>query len=258
MNNRWAPAFTIVELIIVIAVIAILAVISFVAYNGIQRTAAMRVVQSDLDHVAGEMQRTYQKTGAYPTSIPPNVTASKNITLTVKRATSTPVYSNVSPVQNGMLLAQICQNLVDEGYGKGVNQGGVNTAYITGCGNWNHDSMQFTGWDSKVWKTPLTSAQLLDYANTFTTKDTWNKVQETVVKNFFTELVRRQTEQGGAFPITSFWDSWANSSNGGVMQQPLDSNPRRIAVYCVEAQSNTYQDIVWHVGQDAGIKAGGC
>jgi hypothetical protein len=44
-------------------------------------------------------------------------------------------YSNVTAVQNSVLLAQICQDLVSESEGKGVNQSGVTNAYITGCGD---------------------------------------------------------------------------------------------------------------------------
>jgi len=40
--------FTIVELLIVIVVIAILATITFVAYGGIQRSAAEATLKSDL------------------------------------------------------------------------------------------------------------------------------------------------------------------------------------------------------------------
>jgi len=40
--------FTIVELLIVVVVIVVLATISFVAYGGIQRSAAVAALQSDL------------------------------------------------------------------------------------------------------------------------------------------------------------------------------------------------------------------
>ena len=39
MNKRWAPGFTIVELLVVIVVIAILAFIAVVAYSGVQLRA---------------------------------------------------------------------------------------------------------------------------------------------------------------------------------------------------------------------------
>lgn len=48
LNTKYQPAFTIVELLIVIIVIAILAAISVVAYTGIQNRAHDSIVQSDL------------------------------------------------------------------------------------------------------------------------------------------------------------------------------------------------------------------
>ena len=53
--NRTNPAFTIVELLVVIVVIAILAAISIVAYTGIQRSAAETALKSDLRNAATEL-----------------------------------------------------------------------------------------------------------------------------------------------------------------------------------------------------------
>ena len=258
MKNRWAPAFTIVELIIVVTVIAIVTAIIVVGYNGVRQASAVRVVQTDLERVSGEMQRTYQNTGSYPTSLPSGFTASNNVTISVKRAGTAVYYTGLTPVQNGTLLSQICQDLIDEGIGKGYNQGGTLNAYITGCGNWNYNYMQVTGWNTKTWSTPVTSEQLLNYANTFTTSDTYNKAQETVVKNFYTKMVERQTQEGGSFPITTFWDYWANSGNGGVMPQPLPTNAQQRPYYCIQAQATNSTDIVWKVKEDARIQAGSC
>lgn len=53
-RSRYAHAgFTIVELISVIIVIAVLATIVIVAYNGIQRDAASKTIQSDMDALDG-------------------------------------------------------------------------------------------------------------------------------------------------------------------------------------------------------------
>ncbi len=258
MINRWAPAFTIVELIITVAVLAILAAVTTVGYNGISKAANVRAAQSDLKNVDTEMQRTFVKTGDYPSTIPSTVQSSRDITLKLVKSGELPFYDNVSAVQNGVLLSQICQNLVDEGIGRGVNQGGTDTPYITGCGNWNYGSMQVTGWNSRVWNTPVTSEQLLTYANNFTTGDSWNKIQETVVKNFFNQLVTRQTQQGGTFPVNSFWDYWATPTNGGVMMQPLPTNPKTKPFYCVEARVNNRQDVLWHVSENSKLETGAC
>lgn len=64
--NRTSPAFTIVELLIVIVVIAILAAISIVAYTGIQRSAAETALKSDLRNAATELGIKQAETGTYP------------------------------------------------------------------------------------------------------------------------------------------------------------------------------------------------
>ncbi|RWZ78622.1 MAG: prepilin-type N-terminal cleavage/methylation domain-containing protein [Candidatus Microsaccharimonas sossegonensis] len=265
MKVRWAHSkksgFTIVELIIVIIVIGILVAVSVVAYNGVQKNAADKAMEADLDRVSGEMQRlASQNNGVYPTTLPSDITASPNVTLTLKHSGTINYYGGggaLTPVQNGVLMSQICQDLVNEGAGNGVNQGGQTNAYITGCGNWNRGSMQITGWDSKVYTTPVTATTLLNYANTFTTNDTYNKSQESVVKNFYYELVDRQTRQGGSYPITTFWDSWATSTNGGTRAEPLPT-PQAQAWYCIEATYSKYSDLRWRITDSLKIQSGSC
>jgi type II secretory pathway pseudopilin PulG len=257
MTHRWAPAFTIVEIVVVITAIAILAAISVIGYGNIQRGAMTASLKSDLDHAASEMQHAYQHTGSYPTSLPTDFESSQNINLTVKSTGVSAYYTNLTPVQNGVLFSQICQNLIDEGVGKGTDNGGTTQDYMTGCGNWNYDSAQITGWNTKKWYTPVQKQQLLDYANNFTTSDNWNKNQETVVKNFYTQLVERLEAQGGSFPITSFWDYWASPESGGVAKEPLGT-PISKPYYCVEGSVSTNSSIIWHVNETNSILEGAC
>lgn len=259
MNKRWAPGFTIIEMIITIVVLGILVAIIALGYSNIKRAATLRAIQSDLKNVSSSMELSMLKTKTYPTSIPSDITASPDITLTMKSSGTEPYYAIASEVQNGVLFADICADLIAEGVGKGVNQGGTTEDYITGCGNWNHDSMQFTGWNSKVWSTPIHSATLLNYAQTFTTSDTWNKAaHEAVVKKFYTEIVERLERQGGHFPITSLWDSWATPRNGGVIAEPLPVNPKTVPYYCAEAQVTNSPNVVWHVTEERKLKPGSC
>jgi len=260
-SRQRKSGFTIVELIIVIVVIGILAAISIIAYNNVQKNAADKAIKSDLDQVSTEMQRSaLANGGVYPTTLPSTIQASPNVSLSLQHSGTINYYGAsgpLTPVQNGVLMSQICQDLVSEGLGKGQNQGGQTKDYITGCGNWNHGNMQITGWDSKVYNTPLSDTTLLSYADNFSTSDSYNKSQETVVKNFYHELVDRQTRQGGTYPITTFWDSWATSGNGGVIMESLPT-PQPQPWYCVEATYATYSDLKWHVTDDLTLRSGGC
>lgn len=258
MNYRWDRGFTIVEMLIVVVVLAIIAAISVVGYNGIRLRAVEVAAQSDLRNAATAIQLEQINTGTYPTTMPPTVQSSDNITLELVRSGTGPFYTGLTAVQNGVLLSKICSDLVAEGVGNGIDQGGATRPYLTGCGNWNHNSMQITGWQSRVWPTPVTSAQLLNYANTFTTSSTWDKDQERVVKNFYQQLVARQTVQGGTYPVTSFWDSWANSGNGGVIKQELPTNVEVKSYFCVEATVSGASEAAWHIDESGNIKPGGC
>lgn len=63
---RFHPAFTIVELLIVVVVIAILAAISVVAFTGIQNRAYDSAVESDLSTVAKSLGLVKADLGRYP------------------------------------------------------------------------------------------------------------------------------------------------------------------------------------------------
>ena len=68
------PAFTIVELLIVIVVIAILAAISIVAYNGIQERARSAALKSDLTQVNKQLKLFQADNGSYPATVTTNCT----------------------------------------------------------------------------------------------------------------------------------------------------------------------------------------
>ncbi len=259
MNKRRAFGFTIVEILIVVIILGILAAIVTIGFSNVRRAAMLRSMQSDLKNVVTSMETKFQKTAVYPTSLPTDIKPSEGIVLSLVTSGAEPYYDIVSEVQNGVLFAGICADLVAEGLGNGVNQGGDTEDYITGCGNWNHDSMQFTGWVTKKWLIPVNSATLLNYAQTFTSNDSWNKAaHEKVVKNFYTEVVERFERQGGHFPITSFWDYWATPQNGGVIAVPLPTNPKSTPYYCAEAKVDDSRGVVWHVTEKGKLTPGSC
>lgn len=258
MNKRWAPGFTIVELIIVITVIALLAVVSFVTYNGSTKNTRSNAAKSDLTQLASVMEQQLQNNNAYPTSVPSDFQASANVNLTIASSTNLARYNSLTAVQNGVLFASVCQRLIDQGVGKGTAQDGTIRDYITGCGNWNHNSVQITAWQTQVWNTPVQEATLTQYAQNFTAPSTWDADQKRVVQTFYTRLVNEHKLQGGTFPITSFWDYWATPDNGGVTQEQLDPTVTARPDYCAQATVNGYSDIIWHITRGTTVQAGPC
>jgi prepilin-type N-terminal cleavage/methylation domain-containing protein len=262
MRKGWASpraaGFTIVELIIVIVVIAILATVVIVAYNGVTKSAAVRSVQNDLVNAAADMEQAAQaNAGAYPSALPSTIQTSAGVSLTLQ-VNTLPHYSSLTAVQNGVLLSQICQDLVNAGLGSGLNQGGGTDAYITGCGNWNAGSMQVTGWTSQVFNTPIYDNTFTDYANAIPAGDSYHPNQQSVTQNFYRQLHSREIAEGGSFPITTFWDSWASPSNGGVMYQALPTADSSSSKYCINGSSTKYPDVQWHIGDDQKVVSGSC
>ena len=68
-NRSSSPAFTIVELLVVIVVIGILAAITIVSYTGISSRANTASLQSDLDNASQQLKLYQVLYGSYPTSL---------------------------------------------------------------------------------------------------------------------------------------------------------------------------------------------
>jgi prepilin-type N-terminal cleavage/methylation domain-containing protein len=69
-NASHNPAFTIVELLIVIVVIGILATVTVVAYNGMQQRARSAALISDVRHAVTQLKLIVAETGSYPENTP--------------------------------------------------------------------------------------------------------------------------------------------------------------------------------------------
>lgn len=257
--NGWVclknNGFTIVELLVTIVVIGILATITIVSYNGMQRRAVESAAVGDLSSASKVMVSQHAFDGSYPTTLPASIKSSPNVTLSLV-ASTLPYYENVTPVQNGVLLSKICQDLVNEGKGRGTNVGGGTDEYITGCGNWNSGSMQVTGWTSRVFNTPVAANTFPDYAAAVPAGDAFHPNQQPVIRNFYNEMHARLLAQGGSYPITTFWDSWASPGNGVMYEAlPTPAPAGSGATYCIQATTSRGQ---WHVRPDAQPTTGPC
>ena len=258
MKQRWAPGFTIVELLIVVVVIAILVTITVVSYTNITRSTIDSAAKAHLVEVAAEMRLGLLDTKAFPTSLSTKLATNGNVTTQLKTVGAEQRYTNLTPVQNGTLFSVICQNLIDSGAGRANDQGGTPQDYITGCSNWNYNKVQIGGWVNQVWNTPVTAQQLRDYGNSFTTNVAYQKpTHEATVKSFYNTLADTFIRRGGTTPITSFWDYWASPSSGGVYAEALPDGTAS-NYYCAEAQSIKQPDIIWHVTETNTVVSGPC
>jgi len=255
LNTR--TGFTIVELVIAIAVIGILVTLAIFGFTNVRKTAAIQITKSDLINAIDTVEASSAATNglSYSTDIS-NVKKSPKVNLAVN-STTLNRYSNLTPVQNGVLLAQICQDLLDAGYGNGLNTGGGTDPYISGCGNWNKNLMQFTAWDTKSFSTPVSNTAFTDYANSVPAADSYHPNQQSTIQNFYRKLNNRFILQGGTYPIATFWDYWANSGNGGVMKQDLPA-PEPGLMFCIQATHSDYADITWHAWNNAQPTTGSC
>lgn len=95
-----SPAFTIVELIVVIVVIAILATITLVAYNGISSRAVATSLQSDLTNASSQLKLYNTLYGSYPTTMTGNCPTAPTAdnTYCIKASTgNTLTYTSIAP-----------------------------------------------------------------------------------------------------------------------------------------------------------------
>ncbi len=229
-----------------------------VAYMGVTHRSRVAVVQDNLSHAAKTMELFNLKNRYYPPSLPDDFQPADGVAIEVIHSPY-PTYSSLSTVQSGVLFYQVCQDLINEGKGKAENLGGGIDTYITSCNVYNNDEIQIHGWDSPSFTTPLSEATLTNYIASVPAGDAWHPNQQATIQTFFTELRDRYKTQGGSYPITSFWDSWATSTNGGIQQQPLPAPDDTSATkFCVQATHIQDSSIVWHTTQGNRLQAGPC
>lgn len=247
---RAKSGFTIIEIIVVIAVIGILVGIVYVSYNGIQRNAGVSTLKNDLTNASKEMTISFAYNNAFPGVLPADVKASPDVELTLVKSTGG--YSGLTDVQNGVLFYNVCQSLINEGLGKGKDKNGGTATYITSCNVYNKPQIEIHAWVSGAFTVPISTNTIRDYFNTKVSYDSYFPDKQTVFNTFATTLSSRFTSLGGTFPVTSFWDDWATSTNGGVMAQPLPAPqpPSDPTKFCIKATHTKY-NITMYITNDS-------
>lgn len=249
--------FTIVELLVVIVVISILVTITIVGYGAWQKRVALTSVKSDLTQGYSAMKTKSNFSNQYYSSsseLAENFKPSQENVITVvpSSGASLPVYKELSSVQNGVLFYTICGDLVSEGYGRGTNNGGQMEQYISACNVYNKNQLQVnSSWTPQNFSTSVSSTALTDLAQSINYVDSWRPNRTQIEKDFYNTWASRFVTEGGAYPITSFWDAWANGGNGGVMKDPLPApdsyNGASTGDFCIEAFNSRYPTDVMHI-----------
>lgn len=249
--------FTLVELLIVITVIAILAAITIVVYTGFQKRAVASALYSDIDNANKSVQIALSKEGG-TAHLPADYQASPGDTVEVVLS-NLPGYSNLSSVQNGVLFYTICNDLVADGYGKGVNKGGQQEQYISACNIYNYTQLQVnSSWSGHNFNIPVSSSALDAVADGINYNDSWRPNRTAIEQAFYRAWNTRFLAEGGNYPVTTFWDAWANSSNGGVTQENLPTADSGAADhYCIQAHNPKYGDMYYHLTNGGGPTAEG-
>ena len=106
--------------------------------------------------------------------------------------------------------------------------------------------------------TPVTQSTIQSYVDSVP-YDSWWTDRQSVVRGFYTALMAQFSARGGNWPITSFWDPWANQWSG-VHKEELPA-PDAVGTdsYCLAAAHRKYTDIIYHViGTTGSIEPGTC
>lgn len=219
--KRSITGFTIVELLIVIVVIAILAAISVIAYNGIQRRAAVSILQSDLTNAAKQIELANADTGSYPTSLPSTLKISSDIALSLSQASSgfciNGEYKNNSAVRwryestNGGLKEGLCNGAVIAGSETGMNPNLVTTPDFSSTWSLNLQTLTGRSLSTRPGTTgdPYPSRPVLQLTNSATTTTTWAVLQSSGLNH--------SAIQNGKNYTRSYWVRKINNYSGGIV-----------------------------------------
>ncbi len=268
MQTTWFVAkrgFTISELIIVIVTLAILASIVAVVYVDFTRKAAESSLMAALKQVLPVMERERVHSAAPLKELPTSIRSKEEDDITLRLvSTGGPYYTGLSPVQNAVLFYDICWELVADPEYQTIHarEGGDTQTLFSTCDPGGTSTvrtkMTIQSWASLTPNVPVTRSFIQAEIDSIPYDSWWIDRQE-VARKFYTELIDRFEGRGGTWPITTFWDHWATSTNG-VLKQELPPLPAGTeAGYCVVAEHKKYPDMLYSItDSDAAPREGGC
>ena len=253
--------FTVVEILVVIIIIAVLSVVATVSYNGMQQRAATSVMLNDLNNASTELERyALANNGNFPDTsyLLSTLPTSNNVSLVVHSDSSAgPIYTGLSPVQYGVLFQEICEEAIANPTLTTIHSSdGTQTDYVQHrCDdNIAAGHLQITGWDTQTWHTPLSRDTLQTYMDNIPS-DSWWTDKQNVMRSFYQYLIDTYEVRGGVWPITSFWDPWANQWSG-VPREDLPSledsgnSDLQENSYCVQAYHSDFPELSYRITSD--------
>lgn len=262
MNTPKAlHGFTIIELLIVITIIAILSTLAIVTYRDVQKNAIAASIKQDLKNVATAISMENVRSHNFAPTIPSGFQPSSGVALTLVPMSSGPsfYYEDLAPRQDATLLFDLCADLISEGYGQNSGEG---SNYISECRVFNTTQIDIQGWNARNINVPITTQKLYDYVSSYVGGSTPEFNENATA--FMDEWIARFNAQGGTWPVTGFWDSWATPVNGGIMKPELpeptlvpggEENP---SDFCVEAYHSNFPNEIYHITKSLSASPGNC
>lgn len=243
--------FTVVELLIVIVVLGILAGITVVGYGKVQNNSKVVALTSDLAHARDSMEISATETKLYPSTLPSDITPSKNVSFNLVTNPVIPYYQNLTTMQKALLLKQTCDDLIGEGRGKSPNG---NTTYITSCTVPDSSSFDISSsWKPYDFDAPIQANDLTNYGDTIAPGQSWHSEKHFVSKSFYYALSDRYQTSGGTWPIAAFWSGSPSES------LPPPNPPGSYAdTYCLEAVYAGADLPTYHIITNGAPAEGGC
>jgi hypothetical protein len=202
------------------------------------------------------------RTSSSTPEIPSDFQPSSGVTLTLVPMSSGPSfhYEDLAPRQDATLLFDLCADLISEGYGQNTIGG---AHYISECRVYNTTQIDVQGWNARNINAPITTQKLYDYVSSYVGGSSSEFTENATA--FMDEWISRFDAQGGTWPVTSFWDSWATPTNGGIMKPELPEptivpggGDENSSDFCVEARHSNFPDEIYHVTRSLSAMPGNC